>query len=120
MRFLPVNRMPRIATVGSRTSSCCCRHLLCLLCPFPMLSRHERPDGSLPACAWGDVAYPRNPYPVRYRPAFACSILPYPHARRPTLQCAFPKGRRVGLPRFVYAPTDGLGPACSPVAVLST
>ena len=120
MRFLPVDSMPLIATVGSCTSSCCCRHLLCLLCLFPKLFRHERPDGSLPACAWGTIVLPRNPYPNDYRLAFASSILPYPHACRLALQFAFPNGRHVGLPRSVYVPTDGLGPACSPVAVLST
>jgi hypothetical protein len=120
MCFLPVNSMPFIATVGSCTSSCCCRHLLCLLCLFPKRFRHERPDGSLPACAWGTIALPRNPYPNDYRVAFASSILPYPHACRLALRFAFPNGRHVGLPRSVYVPTDGLGPACSPVAVLST
>jgi hypothetical protein len=62
----------------------------------------------------------RNPYPNYYGLAFAFSILPYPHAHRLTLRFAFPYGRRVGLPRFAYVPTDGLGPACSPVAVSST
>src|SRR5260370_13599706 len=32
---------------------------------------------------WGDVARGRNPYPAHYRPAFACSLLPYPPSLRP-------------------------------------
>ena len=47
--------------VGGRTSNlrrwrgCCCRHLLCPLSRLVRCSRDERPDGSLPAFAWGDV-----------------------------------------------------------------
>lgn len=35
-----------------------------------------------------------NPYPVDYRPTFACSVLPYPPPYRRTLQHAFPEGER--------------------------
>ena len=59
-------------------------------------------------------------YPFDYETAFACSIFPYPHAYRLPLRVAFPHGRRVGLPRSVSVPLNGLGPACSPVIVLST
>ena len=58
-------------------------------------------------------------YPSHYETAFACSIAPYPHACRLPLRVAFPPGRRVGLPRSVSIPLKGLGPACSPVVVLS-
>src|SRR5262249_28748008 len=97
--FLPLNGMPLHHSVGSRTSSRCCRHLLCLLSPFAKRSRKERPDGSLPACAWGTY-----PYPFHYRAAFAFSIVPYPHAYQLPLRVAFPCGRRVGLPRSVSVP----------------
>ena len=40
----------------------------------------------------------RNSYPLHYRVAFASSILPCPHACRLPLRCAFPCGRRTGLP----------------------
>jgi len=39
-----------------------------------------------------------NPYPSRYRMAFAFSILPYPHAHGFALRFTFPCGRRTGLP----------------------
>src|SRR5262245_43128392 len=52
---------------------------------------------------WGDVARGLNPYPAHYRPAFACSLLPYPPSRRLTLRLAFPAGtsagETTGLPR---------------------
>src|SRR5262245_35031376 len=31
-----------------------------------------------------------NPYPAHYRPAFACSLIPYPLSLRLTLRWAFP------------------------------
>ncbi len=58
----------------------------------------------------------RYPYPFHYRAAFAFSILPYPHADQLSLRLAFPCGRRVGLPRSVSVSSNGVGPACSPVA----
>ena len=39
-----------------------------------------------------------NPYPVDYRPAFACSVLLYPQRYRRTLRHAFPSGSATGLP----------------------
>src|SRR5207247_2659222 len=51
----------------------------------------------------GDVAGWLNPYPARYRPAFACSLLLYPPPHRLALRLAFPAGRpageATGLPR---------------------
>src|SRR5947209_18361764 len=47
----------------------------------------------------GDVAGRRNPYLTDYRPAFACSLLPYPPSRRLLLRVAFPEGETTGLPR---------------------
>jgi hypothetical protein len=83
---------------------------------FARFSRDERPDESLPAFAWGDVALGLDPYPPHYKAAFASFIFPYPHIYRLALRFAFPFGRCMGLPRSVLGPLDGLGPACSPVA----
>src|SRR5215510_529736 len=58
----PVDGVPLQEVVGDRTSNAhrshgwFCRHLLCLLSRLVRCSRDERPDGSLPAFAWGDVA----------------------------------------------------------------
>ena len=58
----PLDSVPVHRVVGDRTSlpgrlhgglGC---HLLCLLNQLVRCSRDERPDGSLPAFAWGDVA----------------------------------------------------------------
>src|SRR4029453_14504021 len=58
----PIDSVPVQCVVGDRTSIPCrlyggfsC-HLLCLLNQVVRCSRDERPDGSLPAFAWGDVA----------------------------------------------------------------
>ena len=49
---LPINVMPVSHAVEGCTSSVLvCRHLLFLLCRFVKFSCHERPRGSLPACA---------------------------------------------------------------------
>ena len=58
----------------------------------------------------------RNSYPLHYRVAFASSILPCPHACRLPLRCAFPCGRRTGLPCSVAVTTNGGGALCPPVA----
>ena len=42
-----------------------------------------------------------NPYPARYRPAFAFSLVLYPPPRRLTLRLACPRGRTTGLPRCI-------------------
>jgi hypothetical protein len=90
--------MPCHRAVGERTSQCRhCRHLPSLLTRLAKVSGDERPDGRLPACAWGDVAYGLNPYPLHYREAFASSILPFPHASRLALRLAFPKGKHTGF-----------------------
>jgi hypothetical protein len=74
--------------------SCC--HLLCLPSRLVRRSRAETPEGSQPAFAWGG-----NPYPARYRPAFASSLVLYPPPRRLTLRRAYPRGRTTGLPRCI-------------------
>src|SRR5439155_17896864 len=51
----------------------------------------------------GNVARGRNPYPVHYRPAFACSLLLYPPPLGLASRLAFPAdhpvGEMTGLPR---------------------
>ena len=71
----PVNGLPIHRDVGSCTSGNVCCHLLCCLSRLVKFSRKERPVGSQPAFAWGDVAEWRNPYPSHYRAAFAFSNL---------------------------------------------
>ncbi len=56
-------------SAGSSTSQVVLgRHLLSLLCRFSKLSRDERPDGSLPTFAWGDVAHRSTPIGLITRP----------------------------------------------------
>jgi hypothetical protein len=76
------------------------RHLLCLLCRFARLSRDVKPRGSQPTFAWSDFARALNPYPTRYRPAFACSAIPYPQPYRLALRLAFPRRESYGLTAF--------------------
>jgi hypothetical protein len=92
------------------------RHLLSLLRRLAKLSGDARPDGRQPAFAWGHVARGRNPYPPRYRTAFASSILPCPHVYQLALRLAFPPGRRTGLPCSVSVTTNGVGALYPPVA----
>jgi hypothetical protein len=54
-------------------------------------SHPPTPEGSLPACAWSDVALRRNPYPHHYSTAFAFSLLLYLLPRRLALRLAFPR-----------------------------
>ena len=104
-RLEPPHRHP----VGECTSQCRhCRHLPSLLRRWAKVSGDARPDGRLPACAWGDVARGRNLSPSYYRMAFASSILPFPHIYRLALRLAFPRGRRTGLPCSVSV-THGWG-----------
>jgi hypothetical protein len=51
------------------------RHLLYLLSRLIKRSRAKRPEGSLPAFAWGDLRVLGNPYPPHYRAAFAFSLI---------------------------------------------
>ena len=67
----------------------------------------ERPDGSLLAFAWSDVASQLNSYPSHYRMAFAFSIIFYPQLHLLALRPAFPFGRTMGLPRFAFEPKMG-------------
>jgi len=107
----PPNREP----VGECTSQCRhCRHLLSPLWRLAKVSGDARPDGRLPACAWGDVARGLNPYPSHYRTAFASSIFPFPHIYRLALRLAFPCVQGCHVPSQSH--TNGLGALCPPVA----
>jgi hypothetical protein len=120
MDGIPVNGVPSPRASGERTSQCCHRcHLPSLCQKLAKLCCDARPDGRLPACAWGHVALALNPYPPHYRVAFASSILLCPHACRLALRLAFPPGRRTGLPCSVSVTTNGVGALCPPVAFVS-
>ena len=67
-----------------------------------MFSRKDRPDGRQPAFAWDDIGFRLNPYPTHYRPAFASSIFPFPHALQCSSRFTFPYGERTGFPRSTY------------------
>ncbi len=69
-----------------------------------MRSRDERPDGSLPAFAWGDVAEWRNLYLLHYKGAFASSVFLYPQPYRRPLRFTFPFGRATDLPCSACVP----------------
>lgn len=61
---VPIDGMPCGAVVGKCTSPCRHgRHLPSLLKRCAKLSGDERPDGRLPAFAWGDVASGSTPIP---------------------------------------------------------
>jgi hypothetical protein len=123
--FLPIDGVPVYRFVGGCTSnfvclcSRVCRHLLFLHCRFAKFSRDERPDGSRPAFAEGDVVSWLNPYSPHYRATFAFSILPDPQPHRPTLRLAFPVARgSFGFTTFrVSTGPGGLGSAFSPRAL---
>ena len=65
------------------------------------------------------VGQSSNPYPVGYRPAFACSDLLYPLAHRYALAGDLPPSvwGQLGLTRCTRVPLPkGLGPTCAPAA----
>src|SRR5262245_21438136 len=92
----PVDGMPVDRIAGGCTSpvlycySGQCRHLPCLLSRLIRCSRDERPDGSLPACAWGDV--PSRGQPLSERLPLGIRFLrpPLPAALSAFLAVSFP------------------------------
>jgi len=88
-------------------------------CPLKRLtrcSRDERPEGSRPAVARGDLARGLNPSPSDYGTALASSLIPYPPSHRHRLAAGLPQGEGDGLTTFHGCIADGVGSACSPVA----
>jgi len=69
------------------------------VCQTLHVDQHQREVCRL--SPWGNVALRLNPYPAHYRPAFACSLIPYPPSRQLPLRVAFPCGEKTGLPRSV-------------------
>jgi hypothetical protein len=112
----PVNGRPVHRREGNRTSSRCCRHLPCLLSRFAKLSRDERPEGSQPAFAWGNVALGSTPIrSITDLPSLApSSFTRSPHSG----PCGppAPGGQGYGLTVFHADNKKGLGTASSPVA----
>ena len=96
------------------------RHLQHLLYRFLRGSRAETPQGSLPACASGDVA--KRIGATRIRPITGRpSLFPTPLPASPSVGLtAFLPGlrqERYGLTTFHKVDTDGLGTLFSPVAL---
>ena len=81
--------------MGGRTRRLSLPSSACLLKRLTRFSRDERPEGSQPAFAWGDLARGLNPYPPDYRAAFAFSLILYPPPhRRPPCGGPTPRGGR--------------------------
>src|SRR5262245_6737581 len=92
--------MPVQDVVGGRTSRCCpCCHLLCLLSRVVRCSREERPDGSLPAFVWGDVAV-AQPLSTPLQGGVRFFRPPVPAALSASLAARFPWRECDGLTKF--------------------
>jgi hypothetical protein len=87
----------RLTSAGSSTSQFVLgRHLLSFLSGFSKLSRDERPDGSLPAFAWGDVApHGAQPLSAPLQGGLRFFRPPLPAVPSPSLAVRIP--REVGL-----------------------
>ena len=95
------------------------RHLQHLLCRFLRDSRAETPQGSLPACASGDVARTTGAtriLPITRRHSLFPTPLPAPPLVRLMAFLPFKK-ERYGLTTFRKIDKDGLGALSPPVAL---
>jgi len=95
------------------------RHLPHLLYRFLRGSRAETPQGSLPACASGDVA--RTPgatriLPITRRHSLFPTPIPAPPLVGLTAFLPFLRKEQYGLTTFHTSTMDEVGSACSPVA----
>ena len=101
---------------GGLSRRCRLRHLPSSRARVIRLSCHRRPRGSQPAFASGDV-------PTRIHPATGWrSLCPRSFARcTNSLPCGRPAvaGDASGLPRSAHMTRGGVGPACTPVVILS-
>src|SRR5713101_3056423 len=96
------------------------RHLQHLLCRFLWRSRAETPQGSLPACASGDVAYTTGATRIRLmtrRPSLFPTPIPAPPLVGLAAFLPFLRKERYGLTTFPKVDTNGLGSLCPPVAL---
>lgn len=123
MSLLPIYGVPLYRFVGGCTSQPCGldRHLLFLLNRFAKFSRDERPDGSLPAFAWGDVADSLSCSSTPIRPITErFSLSPSSFTRNPIgspYDLLSLSGQVTGLPRSAYIPSVGLGAVFPPVVL---
>ena len=95
------------------------RHLQHLLYRFLSGSRAETPQGSLPACASGDVASTPGAtriLPITRRPSLFPTPLPAPPVVGLMASLPFKK-ERYGLTTFRKVDRDGLGALSPPVAL---
>ena len=114
---LPVHGVPGHRASGAGPRQCGHRGPRPARCqPVAQCSGDARPDGRLPAGAWGYGARARHPSPAHDRVACASSLLLVPHACRRALRRAVPCGRRPGFPCVVAGTTHGGGARCPPVA----
>ncbi len=119
----PVNGLPVQCVVGGRTntspytSSEGCRHLLSHLSRLLRFSRDERPDGSRRAFAQGDVAMDSTLIrSITARPSLLPSSFTRPPIGVPYGSRSLLGGGRAYHVSHPYHP-NGVGPACSPVAL---
>jgi hypothetical protein len=111
----PATDMPSVVTAAPATTVTVAPTFLrrCLRW-LTTVSRAATPEGSQPACAWGDT----NPYPAHYRPAFACSLDPLPAALSGHLTISL-AGQHPAGQRAYHVPqvklTGGLGRVSPPV-----
>jgi hypothetical protein len=95
------------------------RHLPHLLYRFLHGSRAETPQGSLPACASGDVAQTTSAtriHPITEWPSLFPTPIPAPPSIGLAASLPFWRKERYGLTTFRTSTMDEEGSACSPVA----
>jgi hypothetical protein len=96
------------------------RHLQHLLYRFLRYSRAETPQGSLPACASGDVADTTGAtriHPITGRRSLFPTPIPAPPLVGLTASLPSFQKERYGLTTFHKVDTNGLGSLCPPVAL---
>ncbi len=79
-----------------------------------MRSRDERPDGSLPAFAWGEVGFPAPSLSVPLQNSLCFFRLPLPAPLSVSLASYFPRLGEIRVYHVPFTYPDGLGFAYSP------